>query len=134
MSTNIILIFGLRRRANQRRNRLGKRKADDWREQSVILYVFLSSLTFILLTTPVGILNAWSTVYNQEMATGNLVLVLDLMEIIHHCSHFPILLMTSSVIRTKTFQILFHSRQLEQTSIHSRASSQKRIRSKSASQ
>jgi hypothetical protein len=133
MSTNIILIFGLRRRANQRRNRLGKRKADDWREQSVILYVFLSSLTFILLTTPVGILNAWSTVYNQEMATGNLVLVLDLMEIIHHCSHFPILLMTSSIIRRKTFQIIFHPRELRPNSFTSRRSS-KQVRSKSSSQ
>ena len=134
MSTNIVLIFGLRRRANRRRNRLGKRRSDDWREQSVILYVFLSSLTFILLTTPVGLINAWSIVYNQQMATSNLVLLLDLLEIIHHCSHFPILLMTSSVIRRKTFQILLHSRQLESTSFHSRASSQKRIRSKSPSQ
>ncbi len=109
MSTNIILIFGLRRRANQRRHRLGKRRTNDWREQSVILYVFLSSLIFLLLTTPVGILNSLSIVYNQKMETSNVGLVLDLIEIIHHCSHFPILLLTSSMIRQKTFQLLSHS-------------------------
>jgi hypothetical protein len=134
MSTNIILILGLRRRANQRRNRLGKRKKDDWREQSVILYVFLSSITFILLTTPVGILNAWSIVYNRRMATSNLVLVLDLLEIMHHCSHFPILLTTSSIIRRKTFQIIFHPRTARQSSVTSRRSSRQRMRSKSSSQ
>ena len=48
------------------------------------------------------------------MATNNLALILELMEILHHCSHFPILLMTSSVIRTKTFQILFHRRNSQQ--------------------
>jgi hypothetical protein len=134
ISTNVTLIFGLRRRASQRRCRLGTRKNHDWREQSVILYVFLSSITFVILTAPTGILNGWSAVHNQRMATNNLALILELMEILHHCSHFPILLMTSSVIRTKTFQILFHSRQSEQSSSRSRSSSQQRIRTKSASQ
>jgi hypothetical protein len=96
--------------------------------------VFLSSITFVILTAPTGILNGWSAVHNQRMATNNLALILELMEILHHCSHFPILLMTSSVIRTKTFQILFHSRQSEQSSSRSRSSSQQRIRTKSASQ
>jgi hypothetical protein len=134
ISTNIILIFGLRRRAYQRRHRLGTRKNNDWREQSVILYVFLSSITFIVLTAPTGILNGWSAIHNQRMATNNLALILELMEILHHCSHFPILLMTSSVIRTKTFQILFHRHQLRQNSSNSRQSSKQRIRSKSSSQ
>jgi hypothetical protein len=134
ISTNITLIFGLRRRAYQRRYRLGTRKHNDWREQCVILYVFMSSITFIVLTAPTGILNAWSAVHNQRMATNNLALILELMEILHHCSHFPILLMTSSVIRTKTFQILFHPRQSRQNSFNSRPSSQQRIRSKTASQ
>jgi hypothetical protein len=128
------LIFGLRRRAYQRRHRLGTRKNNDWREQSVILYVFLSSITFIVLTAPTGILNGWSAIHNQRMATNNLALILELMEILHHCSHFPILLMTSSVIRTKTFQILFHRHQLRQNSSNSRQSSKQRIRSKSSSQ
>jgi hypothetical protein len=133
ISTNVILMFGLRRRAYQRRHHLGTRKTNDWREQSVILYVFLSSITFIVLTTPTGILNAWSAVHNQKMATNNLALILELMEILHHCSHFPILLMTSSVIRTKTFQILFHPRQSKQNSHSSRPPSQ-RLHSKSSSQ
>ncbi|CAF1514029.1 unnamed protein product [Adineta steineri] len=133
ISTNIILIFGLQRRAYQRRHRLGTRKTNDWREQSVILYVFISSITFILLTAPTGILNAWSAVYNQKMATNNLALILELMEILHHCSHFPILLMTSSVIRKKTFKILFHSRQSEQISFNSRLSSQLHIQKRSLS-
>jgi len=133
--TNIILIVGLRRRAYQRRHRLGgTRKTNDWREQSVILYVFISSITFICLTAPTGILNGWSAVNNKRMATNNLALILELMEILHHCSHFPILLMTSSVIRTKTFQILFHPRQSRRKSSNSRLSSQQRIRSKSSGQ
>ncbi len=134
ISINIILIFGLRRNAYRRRHRLGKRKTNDWREQSVILYVFLSSLTFIFLTAPIGILNAWSTVHNQRMATNNLTLILELMEILHHCSHFPILLMTSSVIRSKAFQILFHPCALRRSSFTSRLSNQQRMRSKSPSQ
>jgi hypothetical protein len=133
ISTNIILIFGLRRRAYQRRHRLGAQKSNDWREQSVILYVFLSSITFIILTAPTGILNAWSAVHNQKMATNNVALILELMEILHHCSHFPILLMTSSVIRTKTLQILFHPRQSKRNSISLRLSGQQRIRSQSSS-
>jgi hypothetical protein len=130
----MILIFGLRRHANQRRNRLGKRKKDDWREQSVILYVLLASITFILLTSPVGILTAWSIVYNQKMTTNNAGLVLDLIEIIHHCSHFPILLTTSSMIREKTFRMLCHSRTTRQSSLTSRRSSKQRIQSKLSSQ
>jgi hypothetical protein len=98
------------------------------------LYVFLSSIAFILLTAPIGILNAWSTVRNQRMVTNNLALILELMEILHHCSHFPILLMTSSVIRSKTLEILFHPRELRRTSLDSRLSSQQRMRSKSPSQ
>ncbi|CAF1215121.1 unnamed protein product [Adineta ricciae] len=134
ISTNIVLILGLRRRAYQRRIRLGTRKHKDWREQSVILYVFLSSITFVFLTTPTGVLNALSAVHNQKMATNNIALVLELMEILHHCSHFPILLMTSSVIRSKTFQILFHPRQTQRSSVSSRFSGQPRILSASLSQ
>jgi hypothetical protein len=134
ISTNIILIFGLRRRTYQRRHRLGTRTNNDWREQSVILYVLLSSITFLILTAPTGILNAWSAVHNQKMATNNLGLLLELMEILHHCSHFPILLMTSSVIRTKTFQIIFHPLRKRPNSMSSRQSSRHRIRSKSSSQ
>jgi membrane protein insertase Oxa1/YidC/SpoIIIJ len=96
--TNILLIFGLRRRAYQRQHRLGTKKHHDWREQSVMLYVFLSCISFVLLTAPVGILNGWSVVYDHKTATSNVGLILDLMEILHHCTHFPILLMTSSVI------------------------------------
>jgi len=134
MSTNIILIFGLRRRAYQRRHRLGTRKHDDWREQSVILYMLLSSITFIILTTPIGILNAWSVIYSHKMATNNLALILDLLEIVHHCSHFPILLMTSSIIRKKTFEILFHPRASRQNSCISRQSTRPRVNSSSSSQ
>ena len=133
MSTNVILIFGLRRRAYERRHRLGTRKQDDWRERSVILYVLLSSVTFLFLTAPTGIINAWSAMYNHKMATNNTALMLELLEILHHCSHFPILLMTSSVIRAKTFQILFHPRVPRHNSLTSRQLS-KRICSKSSSQ
>ena len=132
MSTNIILILGLRRRVRQRRNRLGKRKANDWREQSVILYVFLSSMTFILLTSPAGIFTAWSIVTNQKMTTSNLVIVLDLIEIIHHCSHFPILLSTSSIIRRKTFQMLCRSRLPREHSMVLRQLNIQRIRSEAS--
>ncbi|CAF1400342.1 unnamed protein product [Rotaria magnacalcarata] len=110
ISTNIILIFGLRRRSYQRQHCLGRSKTYDWRERSVMLYMLLSSLTFVLLTSPIGILGVWTTLHGQHIPTNNLSLVLDLLEIIHHCSHFPILLMTSSIIRTKTFQILFQFR------------------------
>lgn len=134
ISTNIILILGLRRRAYQRRHRLGTRKHVDWREQSVILYVLLSSVTFLFLTAPTGILNGWSAIHNRKMATNNLAIVLELLEILHHCSHFPILLMTSSVIRTKTYQIIVHPRDSRRNSFNSRLSSKVRVRSKSSSQ
>ena len=133
ISTNIILIFGLRRRAYERRHRLGTRKHDDWRERSVILYVLFSSMTFIFLTAPTGIVNAWSAIYNDKMATNNTALILELLEIVHHCSHFPILLMTSSVIRAKTFQVIFRPNVPRHNSLTSRQLS-KRIRSKSSSQ
>ncbi|CAF3519741.1 unnamed protein product [Rotaria sp. Silwood2] len=107
ISTNISLIFGLRRRAYQRRYRLGRTKNYDWKERSVILYMFLSSLAFLFLTSPIGILGVWATIHGQHIPTNNLAFILDLLEIIHHCSHFPILLMTSSIIRRTTFQILF---------------------------
>jgi hypothetical protein len=131
ISTNIVLIFGLRRRAYKRRHRLGTRRSSDWRGQSVILYVFLSSITFIVLTTPIGILNAWSALHKKKLATNNVELILDLMEILHHCSHFPILLMTSSIIRKKIFQILLHPRQLRQ---NSRQSIRQRTQSNSSYQ
>ena len=116
--TNVLLIFGLRHRAYQRRNRLGRCKTYDWKERSVILYMLLSSLIFILLTTPIGILGVWATINGKQIPTNNLALVLDLLEIIHHCSHFPILLMTSSVIRAKTLGLIFHSRALTENSFH----------------
>ncbi|CAF1198251.1 unnamed protein product [Rotaria sordida] len=117
ISTNISLIFGLRRRAYQRQHRLGRSKNYDWRERSVILYMFFSSLAFILLTSPIGILGVWATLHGQHIPTNNLALILDLLEIIHHCSHFPILLMTSSIIRKKTFHILFQPRLSRQNSL-----------------
>jgi len=134
MSTNIVLIFGLRRRAYQRRHHLGTRKNDDWRERSVILYMLLSSITFIFLTAPVGILGAWAAVHDQRIPTNNLALVLDLMEIVHHCSHFPILLMTSSIIRTKTFQIIFQPRAPRQNSFNLRTPTRQSGLSQSSSQ
>ena len=120
ISTNLILIIGLGRRSRQRRHRFGTRKTDDWRERSVILYMLFSSIAFLLLTAPVGVLGAWSAIQNQKLPTNNLALLLDLMEIIHHCTHFPILLMTSSVIRRKTYQILFYPRASRQNSISER--------------
>ena len=120
MSTNLILIVGLRRRAHQRRYRLGTRKKDDWRERSVILYMLLSSITFLLLTAPIGILGIWATIHKQKLPTNNLALLLDLLEIIHHCTHFPILLMTSSIIRRKTYQIVFQPHLPRQNSISER--------------
>ncbi|CAF1460934.1 unnamed protein product [Adineta steineri] len=133
ISTNIILIFGLQRRSHQRRHRLGTYKNDDWKERSVILYMLLSSIAFILLTSPIGILGAWSAIHSQRIPTNNLALILDLLEIIHHCSHFPILLMTSSVIRKKTFEIIFHPRTKRQNSVLSRNSIRQRITSQSSS-
>jgi hypothetical protein len=133
MSTNIVLILGLKRRAYQRRHRLGKRKHDDWRERSLVLYMLLSSVTFLFLTAPAGILSAWTATHNQQIPTNNLALILDLMEIIHHCSHFPILLMTSSIIRTKTFQILFQPRIPRQNSFNLRQMTQQRYVSQSSS-
>lgn len=121
MSTNLVLIIGLRRRAWQRRHRLGTRKKDDWRERSVILYMLFSSITFLILTAPIGVLGAWSAIQNQQLPTNNLALLLDLMEIIHHCTHFPILLMTSSIIRRKTYQIIFQPHVPRQNSINERS-------------
>jgi hypothetical protein len=134
MSTNIILMIGLRRRAYQRRHRLGTRKHDDWRERSVVLYMLFSCITFLILTTPVGILGAWAALHKQKIPTNNLALILDLMEIMHHCTHFPILLMTSSIIRTKTYQILFQPRIPRQNSLNSRHLTQPRIHSQVSSQ
>jgi hypothetical protein len=132
ISTNITLMLGLRRRSYQRRHRLGKCKNDDWKERSVILYMLLSSITFVLLTAPIGILGAWSVIQGERIPTNNLALVLDLMEIVHHCSHFPILLMTSSIIRRKTFQILFQPRLKRQNSFNSRPSTKQRVVSQSS--
>jgi hypothetical protein len=129
MLTNIILIIGLRRRAHQRRHRLGTRKHDDWRERSVVLYMLFSCITFLILTSPVGILGAWAAIHKQKIPTNNLALILDLMEIVHHCTHFPILLMTSSIIRTKTYQILFQPRIPRQNSLNSQTSPQQRVHS-----
>jgi hypothetical protein len=102
--TNIVLIIGLRRRDYQRRHQLGTTKNDDSKERSVILYMLFSSITFVMLTSPIGILAIWEISYGKAIPTSNLSFVFDLMEIIHHCSHFPILLMTSSMIRRKIFQ------------------------------
>lgn len=102
--TNIILIIGLKRRNYYRRHQLGTNKNDDWRERSVILYMLISSIVFVILTSPVGILGIWGIKYGKQIPTNNLSIVFDLMEIIHHCSHFPILLMTSSMIRKQLFQ------------------------------
>jgi len=134
MSTNIILIIGLRRRTYQRRYRLGRRKNNDWRERSVVLYMFISSLTFIFLTAPVGVLGVWSAIHKQGIPTTNLQLILDLMEIVHHCTHFPILLMTSSIIRTKTYQIIFQPNLPRQNSFNSRQSTRQNVCSQSSSQ
>jgi hypothetical protein len=102
--TNIILIIGLKRRSYQRRYQLGTNKHDDWKERSVILYMLLSSIVFVVLTSPVGILGIWGMINGEKIPTNNLSIIFDLMEIVHHCSHFPILLMTSSMIRKKLFQ------------------------------
>ena len=109
---NILLIFGLKRRSHKRRRCLSAlRHQNEWKERSVILYIFFSSIVFLILTTPVGILNAWSSIYNHRLATNNTILILDLLEILHHCSHFPILLMTSSMVRKKILHIIFHVNQ-----------------------
>lgn len=102
--TDVILIIGLRRRHDQRRHQLGARKTIDSKERSVILYMLFSSIAFVLLTSPVGILGIWGILSRKEIPTNNLSLVFDLMEIVHHGSHFPILLLTSSMIRRKMFQ------------------------------
>jgi hypothetical protein len=133
ISTNVILIIGLRRRAYQRRYRLNTSKNDDWRERSVILYMLFSSIAFLILTSPAGILYAWSVKHGQRSPTNNLALILDLVEIVHHCSHFPILLMTSSIIRTKTFQLLFQPRVHRQNSFNSKKST-RHARSRSSTQ
>ena len=134
ISTNIVLIYGLRRRAYQRRHRLGTSKTDDWRERSVVLYMLLSSIAFIILTSPVGILGAWAVMRGHRIPMNNLALILDLMEIVHHCSHFPLLLMTSSIIRTKTFQILFQPTLKRHNSFNSRYSMRPRLLSQSSAQ
>ncbi|CAF1656762.1 unnamed protein product [Adineta ricciae] len=102
--TNFTLILGLRRRSYLRRDHLGVYSVDDWRERSVLVYMILSSLVFLILTAPIGFLGVWSIIRDQEIPTNNLSIIFDLMEIIHHCSHFPILLMTSSLLRKKIFQ------------------------------
>ncbi|CAM4871102.1 unnamed protein product [Rotaria socialis] len=102
--TNIILVIGLRRRSYQRRRFLGTNKTSDWRERSILLYMLLSSIAFVILTLPVGILVAWGIAVDEQIPTNNLVIIFDFMEIVHHCSHFPILLMTSSRIRRKVLQ------------------------------
>jgi hypothetical protein len=130
--TNVVLIIGLRRRAYQRQHRLNTCRSDDWRERSVILYMLLSSIAFIFLTSPAGILNCWSVVHGERIPTNNLALVLDLVEIIHHCSHFPILLMTSSIIRTKAFQIVFQTRTPRKNSLCSRQAARQRFTSRSS--
>jgi len=103
--TNIILIIGLKRRNYQRRYQLGTNKHDDWKERSMILYMLLSCIGFLILTSPVGILAIYGIINGEKIPTNNLSIIFDLMEIIHHCSHFPILLMTSSLIRNKLFRI-----------------------------
>ncbi|UJR32008.1 hypothetical protein I4U23_019478 [Adineta vaga] len=128
ISTNVTLMVGLHRRAHQRRYRLGTYKNDDWKERSVILYMLLSSIAFVLLTSPIGILGAWTMIQGKRLPTNNLAIILDLMEIIHHCSHFPILLMTSSIIRRKTVQILFHPRMKRENSMTPRSSLSRRAR------
>lgn len=102
--TNISLIIGLRHRNSQRQHHFGVTKIDDSKEQSVIVYVFLSSIVFVLLTSPVGILGIWGIISQAEIPTNNLSVIFDLMEIVHHGSHFPILFLTSSMIRRKMFQ------------------------------
>ena len=124
--TNIILIIGLRRRSHQRCHRFRSRKTDDWRERSVILYMLLSSLSFLFLTAPVGLLFVWESYRGRRLPTDNLAIIFDLMEIFHHCSHFPILLMTSSIIRHKTYQIIFEPR-VSRNSIYKHSSSQREI-------
>lgn len=134
ISTNIVLIIGLRRRTHQRRHRFGPRKPDDWRERSVILYMLLSSLSFLFLTAPVGLLFVWEALRGRRVLPNNLQIIFDLMEILHHCSHFPILLMTSSIIRTKTYQILFQPRISRQNSLATRNLVRKRPPSQPSSQ
>lgn len=74
------------------------------KHQSVILYTYMHCKCnfFLLLTSPVGIVNAWSIIFKHQLAVDHTVILFDLLEIIHYRSHFPILLFTSSVIRRKT--------------------------------
>ncbi|CAF1425571.1 unnamed protein product [Rotaria sordida] len=120
--TNIILVIGLKRRNYQRRHHLGTNKINDWRERSILIYMLLSSITFIILTLPVGILFVWGIIFGKQIPTNNFVLICDLMEIIHHCSHFPILLMTSSKIRRKVCE--YRYKQGRNISFGSRSRSQ----------
>lgn len=101
---NLILILGLKHRNSHRRNHFRTKKIEDTKDQSVILYMLLSSIVFVLLTSPIGILGVWGILSREEIPTNNLSIIFDLMEIIHHGSHFPILLLTSSMIRRKMFQ------------------------------
>ena len=102
--TNIILIMGLRRRDYQRRHQLGTNKSDESKERSVILYMIFSSIAFVVLTSPIGILGIWGILVDKQIPTSNTSFVFNLLEILHHGSHLPILLMTSSTIRRKIFQ------------------------------
>jgi hypothetical protein len=110
--TNITLVIGLKRRNYHRRYHLGTIKNYDWKERSVILYMLLSSIAFVILTSPVGILGIWGVLNGKKTPTNNLSLIFDLMEIVHHCSHFPILLMTSSTVRKKLFDTRQRKQQL----------------------
>jgi hypothetical protein len=98
---NVILIIGLRRRSYQRRYRLGKNINNHWKEHAVLCFILLSSILFIFLTLPIGIIVGWRIAHGEQIPTDNVILLCDLMEILHHCSHFPILIMTSSRIRRK---------------------------------
>ena len=126
ITINVILIIGLRRRSDQRRYRLGKNYNNYLRERGVLGFMLLSSILFIFLTLPVGILVGWGIVQDEHIPTNNLVLMCDLMEIVHHCSHFPILLMTSSRIRRKICQYRHQRRSVSgrSRSIRSRSHAQ----------
>ncbi|CAF0967549.1 unnamed protein product [Didymodactylos carnosus] len=115
--TNIILVIGLHYRSRQRKQwhhaiRLSKTNStqenifNDWREKSVVVYMLLSSIAFFLLTTPTGIQGIISLTKENKLYYNNLSFILNLMEILHHCSHFPILLATSSILRIKMKKIL----------------------------
>jgi hypothetical protein len=129
--TNSILIIGLRRRDYQRRHQLGTNKSDESKERSVILYMIFSSIGFVLLTSPIGILSIWGIWFKQQIPTSNLSFIFNLLEILHHCSHLPILLMTSSTIRRKVFQTrlqrqkLISKRQLTSSRFYTQTSNHK---------